>query len=182
MMKKSLALAAGLLMSVLSMVPVARAQQPYLGVGLGLFQLDPGANRKMTSGVIIQAGDDFFPYLGGELRFGGTDKASSRARVNWFAGAYAKPKFDVSQDLTLYGLLGVTTMHASYVSVTTNQNQSSTKADFSYGFGLEYWSGYQVTVNAEWMRYASHADNLTKDSNFHGLNVDAYSIMAQYHF
>ena len=181
-MKKGLLLIAGMLMAGVAMVPAAQAQQPYLGVGIGAFELDPGGQNKLSTGIMMQLGDDFLPYLGGEIRVGTTDKANNRSRVNWFAGAYAKPKFDVSQDLTVYGLLGVTTLRANYTSATTLRNQAATKTDFSYGLGLEYWLGYQFTVNLEWVRYASRADAATKDTNFHGLNVNGYTLSAQYHF
>ena len=182
MMKKGLFLIAGMLMSGLTMVPAAHAQQPYAGVGIAAFDLDTGADRKLASGVFLRLGDDFSPYLGGELRLGTTDRASNGSRVNWFVGAYAKPKIDVSQDVTLYGLLGVTEMRADYTSRTTNQALHSTKANFSYGLGIEYWSTNQVTVNADWVRYASRADAATKNTLFKGLTIDSYSFSAVYHF
>lgn len=181
-MKKALVLIAGMLTAGMSVVPAAHAQQPYLGVGIGAFELDPGGQNKMATGIMMQLGDDFSPYLGAEIRVGTTDKANNRSIVNWFAGAYAKPKIDVSQDVTLYGLLGVTAMRASYSSLTTNQYKAVTKADFSYGLGIEYWAGYQWTVNAEWVRYASRADAATKNTSFRGLTVNGYTLSAQYHF
>jgi opacity protein-like surface antigen len=182
MMKKGLVLIAGMLMSGLTMMPAAHAQQPYAGIGIAALDLDTGADRKLTSGIFLRLGDDFSPYLGGELRLGTTDRASNGSRVNWFAGAYAKPKIDISQDVTLYGLLGVTAMRADYTSLTTNLPLSSTKASFSYGLGIEYWAANQLTVNADWMRYASHADVATKNTSFKGLTIDSYSVSAVYHF
>jgi opacity protein-like surface antigen len=182
MMKKGLFLIAGMLMSGLTMVPAAHAQQVYAGVGLGAFELDPGSQNKLATGVMLQLGDDFFPYLGGEIRVGTTDKASNHSVLNWFAGVYAKPKIDISEDVTLYGLLGVTAMRASYPSLTTGLYQHSTKADFSYGLGVEYWSTNQVTVNADWVRYATRADAATKNTAFKGLDVNSYTLGVQYHF
>lgn len=182
MMKKGLVLIAGMLMAGMSMVPAAHAQQPYAGVGIAALDLDTGADRKLTSGFFLRLGDDFSPYLGGELRLGTTDRASNGSRINWFVSAFAKPKIDVSQDVTLYALLGVTEMRADYTSQTTNRALSSTKANFSYGLGIEYWAANQLTVNADWVRYASRADAATKNISFKGLTVDSYSLSAVYHF
>ena len=181
-MRKSLVLIAGMLMAGMASMPAAHAQQIYAGVGLGAFELDPGSQNKLATGVMLQLGDDFFPYLGGEIRVGTTDKASNHSILNWFAGVYAKPKVDVSQDVTLYGLLGVTALRASYTSQTTGLYQHSTKADFSYGLGVQYWAGYQVSLNAEWVRYATRADAASKNTAFKGLNVNGYTLSAQYHF
>lgn len=180
-MKRILVLMLAMLMGGLSVVPAAHAQHPYAGVGLGAFTLDPGGAGKTAFGGFLQLGDDFYPYLGGELRIGTTDKASN-AQMNWFVSALAKPRFDVSADLTVYGLLGVTVMRTSYVSATTLLNQHASKADISYGLGADYWVGPQATVGAEWVRYANRADSATKNSSFKGLTVDGFVIDAKYHF
>ncbi|HXH64034.1 MAG TPA: porin family protein [Mariprofundaceae bacterium] len=180
-MKKHLALIAGILMAGAMMVPAAHAQQPYVGLGLGMFSLDPGGNSNTAMGAYLQVGDDFMPYLGGEVRLGTTDSAGN-AKMNWFVGAYAKPKFDVTGDLTIYGLLGLTVARMTYTSATTFISQGKTKTDFSYGLGADYWVGSQYTLGAEWMRYESQADTATKNTSFGGLNVDGFVIDAKYHF
>lgn len=181
-MKKVLVLIAGMLMSGLTMVPIAHAQQSYAGIGIAALTLNTGGDSKMTSGAYLRFGDDFSPYLGGEVRLGTSNKASNGSRVNWFAGAYAKPKIDISRNVTLYGLLGVTALRADYTSLTTNQPLHATKASFSYGLGAEYWAANQITVDADWVRYASDADAATKNTGFKGLTVDSYALSAVYHF
>lgn len=180
-MKKILVLMVTMLTAGISMVPAAHAQHTYAGLGLGAFTLDPGAASKTAFGGFLQLGDDFLPYLGGEVRLGTTDKASN-AKVNWFVSAFAKPRLDVSQDLTVYGLLGFTVLRTGYVSATTNVSQHSSKADFSYGLGADYWVGPQATVGAEWVRYAAQADAATKNTSFKGLTVDSFVVDAKYHF
>ena len=180
-MKKTLVLIAGIWMAGTAMVPAAHAQQPYVGVGIGSFSLDPGGNSNAALGAYLQVGDDFMPYLGGEVRLGATGSAGN-AKMNWFVGAYAKPKFDVTGDLTLYGLLGLTVARTTYTSATTLRSQGKTRADLSYGLGVDYWAGAQYTVGAEWVRYQSQADTATKNTSFGGLNVDSFVIDAKYHF
>jgi opacity protein-like surface antigen len=180
-MKKSLGLIAGILMAGTMMVPAAHAQQPYIGLGVGGFSLDSGGNSNTALGAYLQAGEDFMPYLGGELRLGTTDSAGN-AKMNWFFGAYARPKYDVTADLTLYGLLGLTVARTSYISATTFRSQGKTQTDFSYGLGADYWAANQYTVGAEWMRYQSQADTATKNTSFSGLNIDGFVIDAKYHF
>jgi opacity protein-like surface antigen len=181
-MKRYLVLMAGILMAGTAMVPVAHAQQPYVGAGIGVFSLNPGASNDSAVGAYLQAGNDFQPYLGGEIRVGTTDSANNSAKLNWFVGVYLKPKYDVTPDLTLYGLLGLTTMRTTYTSQTTNRSQGTTKTDFSFGLGADYWAANQYTVGFEWVRYESRADTTTKNTNFGGLNIDSYVLDAKYHF
>jgi opacity protein-like surface antigen len=180
-MKKILVLIAGILMAGTTMVPAAQAQQPYVGLGVGLFSLDPGGNSNTALGTYLQAGADFMPYLGAEVRLGTTTSAGN-AKMNWFLGAYAKPKFDLTGDLTLYGLLGLTEARTSYTSATTFRSQSKTQADLSYGLGIDYWASAQYTVALEWVRYQNQADTATKNTSFSGLNVDSFVLDAKYHF
>lgn len=181
-MKKLLVLSAVTLMVGSFMPESACAQQPYVGVGLGMFSMDPGGNSNSALGAYLQAGEDFAPYLGGEVRIGTTDRASNNAKMNWFVGAYLKPKYDFSSDLSIYALLGITLARTSYISDRTGYFQQKTKADVSYGLGFDYWAGAQYTVGAEWVRYQSQADSVTKNTNFGGLNIDSFIVDAKYHF
>ncbi len=48
----------------------AYANDPYVGLGIGAFNINNGVTKKAAFGTFLQVGDDFSRYLGGEVRLG----------------------------------------------------------------------------------------------------------------
>jgi len=156
----------------------------YVGLGLGLFELDAGANKKSTFGSYLQLGHDFMPYLGAEIRLGGTASASSGAekvRMDWFVAHFLKPYVEVSSDITLYSLIGFTVNHTSFrPSAVSKLNK--TNISFSYGLGAEIAITDSIRLAGEWTRYATEADAATRATTFKGLDVNGFVSTIKYEF
>ncbi|HXH71313.1 MAG TPA: porin family protein [Mariprofundaceae bacterium] len=167
----------------------AQASDPYVGIGVGGFNIDNGVSKKMAAGAYLQVGDDFSQYLGGEVRIGASDRTGqafplqAQTRIDYFAAAYLKPRYELNEQYTVYGLLGVATVRASYAAPGTLQ-QKKTRNGFAYGLGIDYRYNENVSFGAEW----SHM--LTKPSitpaaigtNFQGVSSSVYTASLKYHF
>lgn len=178
-----------------SSIGVAQAaeQNLYVGAGLGMFEMDPGKNKKTALGGYAVAGMSFHRHFSAEVRLGSvgsTDNADfgpilERSKVDWFASVLAKPQYEVMDDVTLYGLLGVTTLKASFTAATgakagVKQGKSST--NLTFGLGGEYTVTPEWRVGGEWVRYSSKADVASKNSNFKGLDVNGFTATVHYAF
>jgi len=170
---------------------VAADFKPYAGVGLGLFELNPGQNKKTTFGGFAFAGVHLNEYFATEFRVGtgGTKSREERGplteafKVNWFVSVFAKPKLDVTSDFEVYGLLGITSMSASMTPAASVLQTSTTKTGLSFGVGAAYAVSKQIKIGAEWVRYASNADAATKNTTaFKGLDVNGFTTTIAYQF
>jgi len=156
----------------------------YVGLGLGLFELDAGANKKSAFGSYLQLGHDFMPYLGAEIRLGGTASASSGAekvRMEWFVAHFLKPYVEVSSDITLYSLIGFTVNHTSFRPNAVSK-LSKTNISLSYGVGAQIAINDSIKLAGEWTRYATEADAATRATTFKGLDVNGFVGTVKYEF
>jgi len=180
-------------LAALSMASTAQAADMYAGVGLGAFEMDAGANKKTSFGGFGFVGANLHEYAAAELRVGSaasTDNADfapaiERAKVDWFFSALVKPKIEVADGLTLYGLAGFTTSKASFTGVVGAKagiKQSKTNTDFSFGMGGEYNVMPQLAVGGEWVRYSSKANLATKNTRFEGLDINGFAATVRYSF
>ncbi len=165
--------------------------KPYAGVGLGVFELDPGANKKVTFGGYGFAGAELHEYFAAEFRAGLTGKKEREElgpltetfKVDWFLSVFAKPKIAISSDFELYGLVGLTSIKTSFTPLASVIQASSTNTGFSYGIGAAYQIMDQLKVGAEWVRYSSNADAATKNTAaFKGMDVNGFTATASYQF
>jgi len=165
----------------------------YTGAALGGFELDPGSNKKTAFGGFVLAGMVLHPNLAIEGRVGAsgtTDNADfgpaiEQAKADWFLSVLAKPQFELSDGLRAYGLLGLTSLKASFTGVTGAKKgikQSKTTTNFSFGVGGEYDFTPQLALGGEWMRYSSKADSATRNTSFKGLDVNGFSAVLRYSF
>ncbi len=183
-MKKYLKVILAACLSAMCLAVPAQAQGGYAGVGLGLVELDPGANKKTALGGNLYGGVEFGPLLSVEARVGATQSVSSAgesSKVDWMTSLLAKPKFDVSGNANIYALAGVTMMKASFTSAAGRQ-QSKTKAGLAFGAGGELFLNYNTLLGLEWVRFATNADGAVKNISFQGLDVNAFLINLQMNF
>ncbi len=156
----------------------------YVGLGLGLFELDAGANKQTTFGSYLQLGHDFMPYLGAEIRLGGAGSASSGAekiRMEWFVAHFLKPYVEISSDFTLYSLIGFTVNHTSFQSTAAGK-LNKTNISLSYGLGAEAYVSDNIKLAGEWTRYATEAAAATRSTSFQGLDVNGFVGTIKYEF
>jgi len=157
--------------------------KPYLSVGLGLFELDPGLEKKTAFGGYAAVGSEFHELLDAEMRLGATNsnRSFNSSKIDWMVALLAKPKMEIARDVVIYGLVGTTILKASYTRFGAAK-QSKTSMAFSFGFGGSYKLSDQVELGAEWLRYATQADAATKNINFGGLNVNGFVANLNYRF
>jgi len=183
------------MMTVLGGAGLAQASETtiYTGVGLGAFELDAGKNKKTAIGGYGFVGADLHEYFSAEVRVGSTGKtdnadvgpAIEQTKADWFVSVLAKPKYEVMPGLTAYGLLGMTTLKASFTGVAgakAGVKQTKTSTNFTFGVGGEYALSQVWSVGAEWARYATKADSATKNSKFSGLDVNGFTANVRYSF
>jgi len=189
-MKKTL-----LILSSLLIMPTGTAfaadMKPYAGIGLGLFELDPGKNKQSVFGGFGFVGLDIDEYFATELRtgIGGSQTREELGplteafKVNWFVSLLAKPKIALASDFELYGLIGITSMRTSITPTASVIQTSSTQTGLSFGVGATYTINNQFKIGAEWVRYATNADAASKNTAaFQGLDVNGFTTTLAYQF
>lgn len=165
--------------------------KPYAGAGLGLFELDPGQNKQSVFGGFGFMGVNLHKYLAVELRGGSTGSQGREEvgplietfKVNWFVSALLKPKIEIVDSIEVYGLLGATSMSSSFTPANSAIKQTATKTGLTFGLGSTYHFNDQLSVGAEWVRYATNADAATKNTaSYKGMDVNGFTTTVSYHF
>ena len=174
-MKKQIYLAAAFL--VASMAPLTTVQanewdmRPYMGVGVGLFNVgykDSSVSQTDTGfGGFIKGGADFGDYFGLEMRVGtasngsksyaagtlGTSAGTLKASTDYFVSYLGKAQMPVSDELRPYVLLGGTTAVFKTTNSALGNTKKVAKSGISYGVGVDYNLGNQLSANIEWVQY-----------------------------
>jgi len=154
---------------------------PYVGAGLGQFQLSTGNNSATVPGGFVLLGAEVHPYVAPEIRVGkankGTTTGYSSVALDWFASYLLRLQAPVSEDTMLYGLVGGTTMRTA-LTPTAGTKISDTSTTFSFGLGIDYRPMRNVSVAAEWVRYGRGY----KAASTRGLNVTGISGLLKYSF
>jgi opacity protein-like surface antigen len=114
-----------------------------------LFSEEVDQDRQL--GFTGRLGYDFMDNVGAEVRGTyGTSKVDDDSNKFKQIGAYLKPNVDVNDDLNLYGLLGA--------SKTNFAGAADTKTGFSYGAGLDYGLGGNLSVFTDVVNYLEKSD------------------------
>jgi len=166
------------------------ATQWFAGVALGGMELDTGVAAKSTFNTYLVGGLQLNPYFAAEARAGlssGVDQPNFGAqlaspRAEWLVSLLAKPMYPVNDLFSVYGLLGVTALKASY-SNTLAIKYTKSSVDISYGAGAEFKFNQNIHFALEWVRYSSRKDQATLNTpNFKGLDVSAVNGRINYYF
>ncbi len=168
---------------------VVQASEPYVGVGFGVYNLGNGVIKKATPGMYLKLGDDFAENFGGEIRLGRTGQTAEEfslqpnMQIDYFAAAYLKPRYEFSEQWTVYGLLGIATVRSSYSEVGFAQ-QKKTRTGYAYGLGAQYHvlDSYSIGLEFSHMLSKPKTTAATIKTNFKGLEASSLSLSAQYHF
>ncbi len=189
-MKKLLLMTATLLFLQANAAQAADIK-PYAGIGLGVFELDPGASKKAKFGGFGFAGLDLHELFATEFRVGFASPQEREElgplvesfKMNWFFSLLGKPKVEIADGVELYGLLGLTTMSTSITPANSFAQRSVTKTGVSFGLGGIYHYNSKLSVGMEWIRYATNAEAATKNTTiFKGLDVNGFTTTIAYHF
>jgi len=168
----------------------AQASDPYVGIGVGGFNIDNGVNKKMAAGEFLQVGDDFSEYLGGEIRIGTSGRTNDdqigqpQTKIDYFVAAYAKPKYAMTEQFTAYALLGVASVRSSFVA-PGSLLQKKTRTGIAYGLGVDYRFNEAISFGAEWSHMLTKPKNVTAatiNTNFQGVSSSVYTANLKYHF
>lgn len=167
----------------------AYATDPYIGIGVGGFNIDTGVQKKMAAGEYLMVGDNFSQYMGGEVRIGTSGRTNDdklglpQAKIDYFVAAYAKPKYDVNENFMVYGLLGVAMVRSSY-SVPGALLQKKTRTGIAYGLGVDYRYNDAFSFGGEWSHMLTKPKNTAASigTNFKGASSSVYTATLRYHF
>jgi len=187
-MKKILTAAAATSL-MLACAGAAQASEPYVGIGVGAFNLGSGVTKKAVAGGYLQVGDDFSQYVGAELRIGTTGKTGEeltlqpRMGIDYYAAAYVKPKYEFNDKWMGYALLGIATVRSSYSELGIAR-QKKTRTGYAYGLGVQYRLADQYSLGLEYSHMLSKpkTNAVAIKTNFQGLEASSLSINAKYHF
>lgn len=199
-MKKQISLAVAIMALSIAPLSVAHAAgvdgldldlHPYVGGGIGGFGLEysdtAGSQNNTVFGGYGKIGLDIGYYLGVEVRMGATmtgttaqpagsfsltTAANNGLSNDFFLSYLGKVQVPVTAELTPYALIGGTTAKFSDTP-TGKASFSQTVTGFSYGFGLNYDVGNQVSINGEWMQYLTNVQLTTFEASTGGTSSKA---------
>ncbi len=175
--------------ALLFVVP-AKAQDfffaPYVGGGIGVYDLDYGNGSDYVFGGYGALGADLHEFLAVEARFGSAGSNTKndittnlpngnvKKSVGWFVSYLVKPQVEIADGLRLYGLIGASTVRSS-ITPTGAVKREKTDTGFSYGGGAEYQINENFSVGAEWLTLTSSKDTaaITATSGYNGMDISS---------
>ncbi len=185
-MKKTTLKLAAFLAAGLAFAGQAQANDPYIGIGAGFYNLGDGVNKKAVGGGYLQIGDNFAEHLGGEFRIGTTGRTGEeftlqpRKKIDWYAAAFLKPTMQFDDQWMGYALLGIATVRGSY-SKGGSPKRTKTRTGYAYGLGVQYRFNENYSVNVEFSHMLSKPKTANPATNFQGLEASSLGLSIQYH-
>ncbi len=152
------------LLLVSSSILTAKDKNSYIGIAIAaettssyLYEEDA------LAGIMIRSGYEYSKNFGLEVRGSMTLGSEEKLSHDYSIGLYVKPKAQLAQNFTIYGLLGYGLHQISFSEIEEFTEGKITKSEtslsaLSYGVGMEYnvadkWSlfleGMQVVNEAE---------------------------------
>lgn len=149
---------------------VALADQGLYG-GFGASQVEfkpdrgPSFNPTALTGFV---GKDINTNLAVELRLSAGLGSDSNVEIDHTVGAYARGILPLAREVSLYGLLGVTSSKVNF----RGGGGSVSDTGLSYGIGADIGIGKSVSLGVEWV-------SLMRPS---GYELNALSVLAKFRF
>lgn len=138
----------------------------YLGASAGAaFYNEDGIPQLTPTIAMFRVGQQFNPYLAIEGRIGTSISAgeSQGDRVNLDAiyGGYVKGMLPINRWVSPYVIAGIggAQIHRNYFDFNSND------AGLSFGVGGDFHLGGGASLNVEWVRLISNADNIGYNFN-----------------
>ena len=161
----SLSIRTTLLAATLLTPMLASATGAYVGAQLGygaqkseFTDLAEDNKKNLNTGIgAIKAGYDFNDYFGIEARLSRTDTQTSKIESNYQTSAYLKGMYPVTESISLYGLVGVTSAQIEYDNII-DEHKKEMVSSASYGVGARYAATENIGVNLELTQVSSHKD------------------------
>jgi outer membrane receptor protein involved in Fe transport len=160
-----------------ALATVAPRDNFYVGLGVNAEQTNTHRfGKDRTLGATVKMGYDVSKYLGLELRGSKSFTKEDPLTHDYSVGAYLKPQYPVTKELTLYGLVGYGETKVTYENELAEQgiaNNETKQRGLSYGLGLDYMIDNSWSVFADASRlidkkitklegkYAVKVDNVT---------------------
>lgn len=138
------------------------------------FATTSGNKAADLDNIMFAYGWTFIPYVSIEARAGlSAEKSSATATNGTTTSATNDSIYGVflrgslpqsSQNITLYGLVGLSSASNTYTSATTTTSTSYTKTGtgLSYGAGAELFGTPSTSFHVEWTKYLSATDIKSK--------------------
>jgi len=160
--------------------------KPYVGGGIGAYELDYGNGTDFVVGGYGALGADLHEFLAVEVRGGSAGNKTKndittnlpngnvKAQVSWFVSYLAKPRVEVADGFRIYGLIGASTVNSSITPAGAVEREK-TDTDLSFGGGAEYQITDNFTVGAEWLRLTTSKDTavITATSGYNGMDINS---------
>ncbi len=154
------------LMLLLLTVPGLAQARDGFGVAYGIFNLEynePGLTQSgRPRGGYINYFTDVSPYIGMELRYGVTRKTEKvypatgntlGFQMHDFTSVLFKLMLPLSEGSRIYGAFGTTTATMERFSNVAALNAMISKTGLSYGGGIDFSMGSNLSLGAEWLSY-----------------------------
>ncbi len=142
-------------MIIFNSILIAAEKNSYLGIAFASEKSSSYFHEEdALAGILLKSGYDFHKNTGIEFRISTTLQSEEKIKHDYSIGLYFKPKAQLMQNFTVYGLLGYGKHRISFPKEETangiTDNQTSVSA-FSYGVGMEYrianeWSLFLETM------------------------------------
>jgi len=164
-------------------VGIALANTSTRGSEIGLNFFDEKAGQDRLLNITFNAGYEFNEYIAVEGRY--TTDIAQQDSVDDMNGwsLFLKPQYPVSQDFTVYALLGF-----GGVTLEGNRNYYPVDVDdsgFQWGLGVSYslqsYTGYGISIFADYTSLANDMDGVYGDYDL-GADVDALTVGLNYQF
>ena len=162
------------LLAVCMAAPAAAETGLYGGVQYTYFDLSEEGvdDDALFDGLGVRLGYQLSDIVGVELRTGtglGTDDVDigtlgfrAEVELDYYAGAYVRAGYPVSETVSAYAIAGFT--HAEFSSELLGANLTldidlvDSESDVSYGLGIDVTANEDITLNLEVMRYMDTGD------------------------
>jgi hypothetical protein len=141
----------------------------YVGGALSQVEFKPdGGPTFNPTAIAAVLGKEFSPNIAGEVRLGAGISSDSNVEVAHYLGVYGKGILPLSNAVSLYGLLGVTSSKLNF----SGGGGSVSDSGLSYGLGADFGIGKGTTLGVEWA-------SLMRPS---GYDLNALSVLAKFRF
>jgi outer membrane immunogenic protein len=184
-----IAMLAGALSLATTASIAAERGNSYVGLqyAYGSYDEDGISETFYPSSLIARLGNTFHPNFAVEARLGfglqddtqfvsslGPSGIDARFEIDHIIGLYGTGQINLTDALSLYGIVGASQVRATTGSIPSIPELSKTddKSSPSYGVGVDFGIGKYTAINFEYMRY------LDKDT----FTLDAISVGARYRF
>jgi len=135
-------------------------------------------DQDRLSNIDLLAGYEFHRHFAVEVRYSTSFTQEDITKMDGWS-IFAKPKYPVTEDFTLYGLLGYGNVQ---LDGTNGSGIEMDKSGFQWGLGLSYMFNEHFDFFADYKFLANKFDGLDSNKNSIEVSVDAFTVGVIYKF